>query len=370
MDKYKQISELLEKRISHGDYFADELPTENNLALEIGVSRMTARKAIMHLIERGVVIRKENGRLACPPGRKAEVNQVALLAPAWPSMEFQIWRFELERAAMEEGIGLRPIDYVHWDDPAIIQTLEGFGAVFLLPAGGQIPRLVLDRLRHHPRVVVLGQDLSTHGLISINLFPPAHINKLLDLLRDAGCRRIDCLCAQPFDDTTDARIRQWRLWLRLTQSEGQLIAEDSIPYSSTIENADRLVASHLMATTLPDAIFSVTIGGAIGAVRACVDHGLTVGRDIMVCAVNGQGMNRYLTPSLTCLESGEFSPYLKTIFAWIRDPAQEWDGPTLLQAEEPTLFIGESTGSIKPTRKLGHGHKTNGVVNKNKEKVK
>lgn len=347
MSKHEEVSELLAERIKHGDYLTLELPTEMTLAAETGVSRMTARKAIQNLIRQGVLARKDNGRVVCggkAPG-SAKLN-AAFLAPSWHSAEIQIWRNELERAAMLNDVSMRPVDYVHWDDPALLQALDAFDAIFLVPMSCKASEMALQRIQSHPKLVVLGEDFSHMGLLSINPFPVGHIGKLLDILKAKGCSKVDCVCGQPLNETTDARIRQWRMWLRLNSCEGELLAQDFKPYSRQVENAYSMVAGYLeRAALLPDAFFSVTMLGALGAMRACIDCGIEVGRDIHVCAVNGEGLNRFVHPSLTCLEAQDMRPYLSGIIDWMKTGSAPWDGPLLLQAEAPCIFEGESTGS-------------------------
>ncbi|MDD3155598.1 MAG: GntR family transcriptional regulator [Victivallaceae bacterium] len=342
MEKYRKIAGLLETRILHGDYLLGELPTENSLAAEVGVSRMTARKALLLLQEKGVIERKDNGRPVCLKNGCSDAEMV-LIAPAWVSVEYQSWRYSLEQEVQRNNQTIRIVDYVHWDDPVLIQTLDAFDKVFLLPAGGDLPERVAERMRKHSKLVVLGQDFTSYGLLSINLFPPQHIGGLLNLLKNSGCRTINCLCSQPSDKTIKERISQWQWWLKMHSCSGTLLTDHFPTYSFPIENAYSLVRKHLADYDRPDAFFCVTINGAIGAMRACAEAGLHVGSDILVCAVNGQEINRYLVPSVTCLEGGECRAMIRTVLSWMSENSGAWNGPLLLQPEEPSLFVGEST---------------------------
>ena len=346
MEKYLEIADILRNRILHGDYMLKEIPTENKLAAEVGVSRMTARKAIMLLISQGVLERKENRRVVCVAGAGRKNEKIALLVPTWSSTEYQTWRHLLERMALEHNLNVHPVDYVHWEDPVVPHTLDSFPAVFLLPSVGALPPRVAELLRSHPRLAVLGNDLSSHGLLSINLFPAIHVNRLLDLLVDAGCHRVDCLCAQPRDEMTEARVMQWRLWQRLTGIPGDLLTRDVRPFSLSIRNAFEMVDEALRQGRRMDGILSVTMNGALGACRACREHGLRIGRDVRICTVNGQGTNRYTIPTINCLEPEEQSAYLKVVFSWMTQEQGAWDGPLVLQPELPKLFTGESTSGM------------------------
>src|SRR2546425_11275410 len=63
MPKVDRIIALMENRIRRGDYSLRPLPAESKLALETGVSRMTARKAVLRLVGQGLLTRASNGRL-------------------------------------------------------------------------------------------------------------------------------------------------------------------------------------------------------------------------------------------------------------------------------------------------------------------
>ncbi len=351
MVKYKQISQLLEKRIRYGDYVSEELPTEMNLASEIGVSRTTARKAIMHLIDRGVLMRGENGRVLCSEEHVQQTTRVAFLTPAWPSSEMHTWRYSLEQAAAKLEIQLRPIDYVHPDDPVIIQAAESFDGIFLLPGPEAFPQPVIDRLKRCPRIIVVGQDYSWANLLSIHCFPPEHIRQLLDIFSAKHLSRVDFLAAQPIGPTMEGRIGQWWAFKRDTGMTGELITSQLKPYTMTAHNGYELMRKYLKQTPCPikpengpHGLLCGSINASIGASRAVTDAGLKIGKDVLIAAINGEEINRYLQPSITCLESRDTSAYLQKCLNWIKLKTQAWDGPILMEPAAPSLFIGESTG--------------------------
>ena len=56
-NKFGSISEALSLRIKRGDYKLMPLPTEEALAREFSVSRMTARRAILELLDKKMLFR-------------------------------------------------------------------------------------------------------------------------------------------------------------------------------------------------------------------------------------------------------------------------------------------------------------------------
>src|SRR3954471_1071077 len=125
------VVDLLSRRIIQGDYALTALPTERELALETGVSYMTARKAVRQLITRGVLVREHAGRLRLSGqdgGRR--VLRVAFLAPSFASADIERWRLALEQAVRGQAVIIRPVLYLHWEDPLVRDCLDGFDGVF------------------------------------------------------------------------------------------------------------------------------------------------------------------------------------------------------------------------------------------------
>ena len=53
--KYNEVMSVIKQRIREGDYFVESIPGERRLAEETGVSYMTARRAVLQLLEEKVL---------------------------------------------------------------------------------------------------------------------------------------------------------------------------------------------------------------------------------------------------------------------------------------------------------------------------
>lgn len=339
---------MLESRIRQGDYAIRDLPTELELAEEIGVSRMTARRALLELMNKGLLVRKPHGKIAVNQEHEHVAGKLllAFLSPAWSSPEFEGWRSAVARAAQKFGASVRMVDFVHWDDPVIYQTLTGFDGVFLVPSSEPMPQPVLERFSGAGNLVVLDTDLTGAGIPSVQLQPPIFLHHLADYLAKLGHRRIDCLNTQPHDEVVKKRIEQWLLWQKVHKVEGRLIDEPVEPFSDAMPKACAVIHRLLDAKDFhATALLCITGPAATGAIRAFVDHKMQIGRDISVCAFNeGGGLHRYLVPSRTVLEPTDPSAYLEMCIDWFSRQGSPWVGPLLVQAASVPLFIGESTG--------------------------
>ncbi len=346
MSKCDYVQQVLERRIRHGDYLIHDLPGERELARDMGVSRMTARKAVLRLVQDGMLQRLHTGRLRVRAGAAAAPTRIAFLVPTVLSADVERWRLALHALAGEFHAVIRTVLFLHWDDPLVSEALNTFDAVVLYPSCEAIPPHAAARLQSSAsRILVLDQDLTDLGLPSICPFPPAFIARLLDQLLPWSDRGVDCFNIQTIDPVIEVRIRQWNLWRAAHRLPGQLLGQPIRAYGVPLEQAyaemlraiddGQLSARALLCTTAP---------AALAGVRALHDRGRRVGRDIGVCVINDEGFSRYLTPSLTSLRMPDPAPYLRLCLEWLTDPKRPWTGSLLVQPLEPTIFAGESTG--------------------------
>lgn len=348
MTKSLHFSNVLEARVARGDYAINGLPTEGELAAEFGVSRMTARRTLLRLMDKGLLSRKPHGRLTINRKHAGLANrmQLACLTPAYRSPDFENWRFAVERAALARGASLRVLDYVHWDDPILAQAVAEFDGVFVVPSSEALPQFVREGFQRARRLVALGFDFSAWGIPSVRLQPPAGIRRLGDHLFSLGHRVIDCLNTQPHDAVIEQRLEQWRFWRQLRGVGGSLIDAPVAPYAHPTPKAHaamhRLLSSGAFRAT---ALICLTDPPTTGAIRAFRDHGWEVGKNVSVCTIEGGGaMARFQTPSVTALEFPDPTPYLDVCLQWFSKREGAWPGPLLVEPDSVHLFVGESTG--------------------------
>lgn len=349
MAKYNAICDLIERRIRLGDYALKDIPAEETLASEVGVGRMTARRAMLHLVEKGVLVRLQNGRLAVnreEASGAGRVSQVAMLMPAWQSGFLQSWQLAAVQVARKFNTILRKVDFVHWDDPLIGEAMDRSDGVLLYPNTEPPPDHVLKRLREHrTRLAVLDADWSDYGIRSIDLMPDFQIRQLLEHLASLGHQRIACLNTQPMTLDIPHRIKQWEAWMSERGWTGRLINEPVASYGDSVAQSYAVMTQFLLARR-PDftAILCVTGAAAVGAMRAMLDAQIRVGQEISLCAINGEGLAQYLNPTLTATQTPPIEPFLEVVFEWVQQAKADWGAPMLLKPSSVPMFIGASTG--------------------------
>lgn len=350
MTKSQRIAALLQSRIAHADYAIRELPPERELAEELEVSRMTARKAIQHLIDQGLLQRESTGRVTVAKLADKPLSQITLLTPSINSANIDQWRVAVDTAAAEHDIQVHVRFYAHWQTPALPEALKHTDAVILIPNSAAIPEDVADRLRQHcRRIVCLDSDLTALGIHSIVPFPATSIHRLLDHLAQLGHREIDCFNAQATNPIILSRIEQWQIWRSAHAIPGQLLGTPIHAFGKPMEHAYQEMTRILREQPpTASAIVCTTMPAAVGVARALNDRRIRIGQDISLCVINDEGLGPYMHPSLTALQLPDLLPHLRVAIERLNHPQQQWAGSLLSQPAEVPLWVGESTGRVSP----------------------
>ncbi|MFV0338375.1 MAG: substrate-binding domain-containing protein [Chthoniobacterales bacterium] len=347
LPRYQKVVNIVRKRILHGDYALKPIPSERRLAQELGVNAMTARHGLQILEKEGLLVRQSNGRMAirkAEDGVKSHLN-FAFLTPTLASHWIESWRLVLEKVTGHLQSNIRTVVYMHWDDPLLLDALNGFDGIFLVPSPEPMPTKIKEQFlgKKHP-VVAADQDLTDLGIPSIQLFPPVFNHKLLDHLDELGHKKIGCLNTQPENPVIEARINAWLVWLEAHGYSGRLVNEPVAPYGNAMYAAHTAMSRQLASSKRDEtAWYCTTIDCAIGAMKAALDRGIKPGRDLALCAANGEGIASHCYPPITALEAADPTPFLSRCVRWMMNGGKEWTGPLLMQPTEIPLCIREST---------------------------
>lgn len=348
LQKYKEVMSVIERRIRSGDYVLHPIPSERRIAEETGVSHMTARKAVLGLLERNVLVRRANGALEISPSHRPEANsaQILLLYPAYPSAYLTHLCQVVSEAAEQYGLSIRPVQYVHWDDPVVVSVVSHPSGTILIPSSFDVPEHILATLRAN-KGVALDLDLSDRGIPSIRLFPRDHITHVFAHLQLLGHRRIDCLSTHVHNPEIERRVALWRNWIGQHGLAGELHEHAAPSFGDPMPFA-REVMKRILNQSGPKATAFVgtTFPAAVGAVRACWEHGLAVGKDVSVCAINIESPARFMTPSITGLDTPDMVALLRHCFEWFTAD-RAWKGPLCLEPQRAEFFTGESTAAAE-----------------------
>lgn len=343
--KYTAVVSLIKRRIREGDYLLSDIPGERRLAEETGVSYMTARKAMLELIDQKVLVRRPSGGFDVHPryAKRAKPATIVLLYPAFASNYLTQLRGMVADFAQQQGIGLRPAQFVHWDETTVIDAVEHSKGSFVIPYGPEIPPRLVEAFRAN-KTVILDGDFTHVGLPSIRLFSDEAIEQVLEHLYKLGHRRVDCINTQNRNPETDRRIDLWERWLRRRRLQGRLWDDPAPLFTDPTAIARTLMGRVLDANdSRATAIITITCPAAIGAMRACWERGVRVGKDLSIASVNIEPPAEFFCPSITGLNTPDLSGVLAECCEWFfrRSAGRAFD---LLEPRASSLFQGESTG--------------------------
>ncbi|HCE45454.1 MAG TPA: hypothetical protein DET40_18090 [Lentisphaeria bacterium] len=346
--KYIAVAERLSNRIQCGGYNIHGIPGEEHLAEEFGVSYMTLRKAVQELINKDIVLRMPNGRLKVNNKKWSEKGgiqkQIAFLTPEWNSPEYRDFQNPLSKLSLSSDFILRLVQYHHWDDPVIYNTISRFDCTFMIP-NPEMTETVASKIKEIRKpFFILSDDWSCYGIPSIMQDNSLYVQKMMEHLASLGHVRIDCLNVQPEFKAISERITQWRSWLNLHGIGGKLFNEPVQLYEHAAPAAYNLVEGMIRNGRFDSkAIVCTTTPVAVGAIRAMLDHGIRPGFDVVVCTVDYSDIHEYSSPSLTSVSKSDFLPHLGTCIRWLQDGKKEWEGPLLLQPTNINVVVREST---------------------------
>lgn len=351
MLKYRQMVDLLERRISNGEYPGGTLPAVRLLAEDLGVSYLTARKAVKELKENGIISHNTSNRKIMIEETVTKHPLVGVITPFW---RFSEWMRSIRNVTTELGGQVRFVAYASDTDPVITEMLSGnFDVIFVeLPTTRKADRL-LDRLRKlGDRVVVLFHDMTRYGLRSFVGSSPEHLREIMEKLLHHGCRRIDALGPENSADLECLdRIRVWRSFLNRHHLKGEFHDPEVLPFEHPEPKVRQLVLDLIDSGRMPDAIFCLTPTLAIGLYRACYERGIRIGHDLSVFSFGEQETAKFMTPALaTIANTGKLDPVMRTLLSQYL-PGRKTNDQLLFQLTEFEFFEGESlVGQVQKQR--------------------
>jgi DNA-binding LacI/PurR family transcriptional regulator len=347
--KYTEVMSVIKRRIAEGDYLLSSIPGERRIAEETGVSYMTARKAVQGLLDEQVLTRGPNGALDVHPkyAKRERPAEVVLLYPAYPSSYLTQLRGLVSDFAQKRGIRLRPAQFVHWDETTVLDAVGQARGTMIIPYGPKIPERLLEPFCAN-KVVFLDGDFSDDGVPSIRLFSDKCIEQVFEKLRTLGHRRVDLLNTQHRNPEIDRRIGIWESWLERRGLSGQLWDDPAPVFTDPTVAAHRLMRRLLDdGESLGTAIMTTTCPGAVGAIRACWEREVRVGKDMSIATVNIEPPAEFFCPSIMGLNTPDLSEVLAKCFDWFVGRGA-WQGSKRIEPRRSTLFEGES--AAKPQR--------------------
>jgi DNA-binding LacI/PurR family transcriptional regulator len=286
--------------------------------------------------------------------RSLKHGRAGFLALAVPAMDSPYFA-ELAARITEEASALGFIvllDVTGGDAGAERVVLEGMrshvidGVIFSPLALS--PDEISQRADNLP-MVLLGERPVPLGFDHIAVNSVAAARAATDHLASQGRRRIAAVGRESIKGTASARLRGYRQALRAAGLPYETSLVIGVPH---YERADGYAAMQrlLDLPEPPDAVFCFNDLMAIGALRACVEAGVTVPQEVAIVGFDDIAETRYANPTISTISPDLTSLARSALELLSRringhtGPAEEVEVPWTLEARETTLGIPPRPG--------------------------
>lgn len=309
--KHRQVRDKLLASIRSGEFPAGhQLPAEYDLAARFGVSHMTARRAVIELVETGIVerrARKGTFIRALSPDRLA-LTTLQLVCATYESSLTRAFLTLGARAAERRGWGIRVVRMHSGHDHAGIQAvLSGEPALVLMDAASLRDTLGEALRKADGRAVLLGNRLDPSGDVPAVVADDAQAIRLaVEHLQAAGHQHIALLCNHPSDANEQVQVGAWRACL-----DGLVEPSETARYLASANTPRYQCATPLAYEVVRRQLDSdwqrvsalVCLGDelALGALAACRDAGRPVPGRMSLVNSGDSALMAYAHPPVTCI---------------------------------------------------------------------
>lgn len=287
------------------------MPSDRDIAAEYGVSYMTARRAVGMLAQRGLVERRPpHGtyvRQAASAGRDGTIERrLTVICPAYQAPDMEHFIALGRHHAQQRNLRLRVVRVMEGQEHSAIQAVESPGMVLAWMheyyGWKDLERaLVLAA----DRTALIGHRMDDRGVLSIMGHDEVAMDKAVELLWQAGHRRIAYVMHHPNLAHARERLATWRSALRSREGADRDLDRDLIAvpipvFRSQSESAHTTVRDYIDREGTPaSAMICVNDEIALGAMAACRDAGIRVPEDMSFVTLANSDVARFVDPPLT-----------------------------------------------------------------------
>ncbi|MDR3708716.1 MAG: GntR family transcriptional regulator [Capsulimonadaceae bacterium] len=306
--KHEDVRKRLEAAIRSGQYLpGEQLPAEQDLATQYGVSFPTARRAVSDLVasdvlerrgRKGTFVRRQLSRL---PARKT----LNLITSAYEGNAQRSFIAQGMVAAEAAGLNANIIRLANGQQDSAVRVIRN-GELAIVTIGDVRPTSALGvELRAaNGRAVVMYPDMSEYGVPTVQISKSAEFNMAFEHLKEHGHKRIAVVAQFP-SECGNEMIPWEREILAIMEAAGDdfdLVRVDTpvfhSPTKKTYARIQRYLAEH------PETTAFTTMGDelALGLAAACRDAKRPVGQSISLVNIGDSDIMEFMTPAITCVD--------------------------------------------------------------------
>jgi DNA-binding LacI/PurR family transcriptional regulator/DNA-binding transcriptional regulator YhcF (GntR family) len=317
--KYARVRDALADAIRNGEYGSGQkLPGERALAVQYGISYMTARRAVGELVERGLLDRRpwegvfvtwaQSSNLS--PAPPAAVTTLNIITVGHEAPHVNTLKRLASKYAETQGWPTRFCRIEHpGDDHAIGCILGGGLSLLIIPDDVTMRGPVGEAVQQvNGRAVLIGNRMDNLGVPSVLADDTQAIGLAIQHLREHGHERIGMLCDYINHPVTSVQVAKWRSSFASNcpaeELERRLVAVRTPRFECPTENAYRRVREYLRAAGDAAVTALVCTGdeSAVAAMSACRDEGRPVPERMSIVVSGDSSLAAHCNPPLTCVD--------------------------------------------------------------------
>jgi DNA-binding LacI/PurR family transcriptional regulator len=284
-----------------------QLPSEPEVARLMGVSRMTANRALNDLTREGVLERQQGKGTYVRNVRRAELQgHVTVLLnvdvePAYDDYYFGpiFWRLHHRFHALNLNLHI-----VRHSSDTLSQPVfqDSLGVLAITPEEPMVDDLLEIRRRGMP-VVMVGATWPGHGLSSVDSDNRLGAAIAVNHLADLGHRRVQFVGGYPESSNTQDRVEGFRFAMK---SRGLIVDEDRdiviSDRTSLSQDVAETILENLRSRPGPTGIFAAGPLLALQLIRFLSEAGFVIPIDVSLVAYDNPSYLEYLNPSVTTID--------------------------------------------------------------------
>jgi len=320
--KYARVRDALAEAIRNGEYSAGQkLPGERTLAMQYGISYMTARRAVGELVERGLLDRRpwEGVFVTTPvgdgstkPGSAPTAATITLniITVGHEPPHVNTLKRLASKYAQGQGWSTRFVRIEHpGDDHAIGCILGGGLGLLIIPDDLTMRGPIGEAVQQvGGRAVLIGNRMDNLGVPSVLADDTQAIGLAIQHLREHGHSRIGMLCDYINHPVTSVQVAKWRSCFAsdcpADELDRRLIAVRTPRFECPTQNAYRRVREYLRERGDAAVTALVCTGdeSAVAAMSACRDEGRPVPEAMSIVVSGDSALAAHCNPPLTCID--------------------------------------------------------------------
>lgn len=306
--KYLHIKKDLEARIAQGEFGFGRLPGERKLAEQYDVSYMTVRKAVIHLVNAGLLTKVPKKGVFVLDNRlknkelSSQEKQLTLgyfldktIVSGISSPYYSLIFHAIENYAASQNFSV--IYFSNSSESALELALEQVDGVI----ASCFPRIedIIYTIESQVPVVVIDNSSSDKSIPSVILDNFNAEKNCTDYVCSLGHKRIGFMTGLENCDIGRSRIAGYKKGLKAhgLQIDEQLIFKGNYAFEAGLKGAEYF----LSLDHPPTALICANDSMAMGAIKQIKSHGLSVPDDMSVIGFDNINVASYLTPALTTI---------------------------------------------------------------------